>query len=146
MVLSTTWTRSLVLLTPLVLASCSTSVVTGKKKLLGFISVPFTGSDDVVTTDKMALIESMAPFQYAAVIMVVGGALVWWFTKGMTGLGKFMVGLGLGLSLWGAIVPEVAGWIGLIAVLSIIGGIIYAIFHVVTNKSKGEENGHKQED
>ena len=110
------------------LTGCSTSVVTGKKKLLGLLPVPFTGSNTPhELTDRQLMIAQMAPFQYVALVLIVGGVALWWLTSGKTGAGKLCVALGLGLSTFALVMPQIAGWIGLVAVICLIGLIVYLV-------------------
>ncbi len=127
----------------LLLSGCTTSVVTGKKKMLGILPIPFTGDPNSVgePTTKQMLIEQFAPFQWAALVLIVGGAVMWWVTKGRTGMGKFLAGLGLALSVFAAVMPSIAGWIGLIAVLGLILGAGYLVYVYVMKKRKNQTLG-----
>ena len=122
------------------LTGCTTSVVTGKKKVLGLLPIPFTGNgvEGSDPTTKQLLIEQFTPFQWGALVLIVGGAIMWWVTKGRTGMGKFLAGLGLALSIFAAVMPTIAGWVGLLAILGLILGAGYLIYCFVQKKRKVE--------
>lgn len=122
-------------------SSCTTSPVTGGRKLLG-IPVPFTKPDtppqhDPKMTETLAVIEQFAPFQWAALALIVGGAFVWFWTKGSSGFGRFMCGLGIGLSVFAVVMPKIAGWIGIIAILGLLVLAGYLIYKYIVEKKEG---------
>lgn len=118
-------------------SGCTTNPETGTKRLLGLLKV--SSGDKVQPSDKAVLIEQFAPFQYVALALIVGGAAFWFFTKGATGAGRFFFGLGLGLSLFAAVVPTVAGYIGIISVVSLVVGLIYMAYRIISSKKSGSK-------
>ena len=116
----------LLLINVCLLSGCTTVPTTGRKKLLGLVPVPFTGGQPVDSTDpriaKMAIMaEQLAPFTWLSLILIVGGAFAWWGTGGRTGLGKFAFTLGCGLAIFATVLPQIAGWLGLVTIIAIIG-------------------------
>lgn len=122
-------------------SGCTTSAVTGGKKFLGLLPVPFTKPSVPPTlTDKQIMISQFAPFQWAALALIVGGAFVWWSTKGSTGFGIFLVGLGVSLSAFAVAMPQIAGWIGLIALVGMVALAVYFIYKWLTPKPGSDQS------
>ena len=125
----------------LVVSGCTTSVVSGHRKILG-IKIPFTGNPEAVADPKMAaMIEQLAPLVYVAIPLIIAGAYWWWVTKGNTGLGKIAMGLGVGFIVAAVVIPLYAGWIGLMALAAIIGLFAYKFWAAVIKKKElGNDN------
>lgn len=127
---------ALLILSTLNTGCISTSPTTGRVRVAG-IPIPFTGTGDSteITDPVIAMIEQLAFFQWAALILIIGGAFLWYWTKGSTGFGKFMIGLGVSLSVFALVMPQIAGWIGLIAILGVLGLVGYFICKFIKGQS-----------
>lgn len=107
-------------------AGCVTQSTSGTKRLLGVIPVPFTGKPDIDPDSPMAL--TMAQFEpliWAAILLMIGGVVIWRLTAGCTGLGKSFIALGLLFLIIAGVIPHIAGWIGLITVLTVLAMVVY---------------------
>lgn len=121
---------------------CTTSPADGSKMLAGVIKIPFTKNVEAVNPEaisKLAMVDQFAPFIWASLFCIVGGASLWWFTKGSTGAGKFFVALGICLSAFAVLMQKYAGVIGLIALVASVGLIGWMIYDFIIKK-KSEDN------
>lgn len=122
------------------LSGCTTSTITGKKKLFGAIPLPFTGSKANtldLDPDKAQMIEQLAPFVWASIPLIVSGVVFWKLTNGSTGLGVTLVATGIGLAAFAVVMPQIAGYLGLIAILGVLtvcGYMAYKIFKAKKDK------------
>lgn len=125
-----------------VLTGCTTAVPSGKQKLLGLIPIPFTGNPSATTLadpDKALMIDQLAPFVYVSLFLIVGGAFTWWATSGKTGLGKCSIFIGVGLALFATIMPQIAGWIGLIAIVAASALMIYFVWWFIQKRKEARK-------
>lgn len=130
--------KKLLLLSVLLVSGCTTSLVTGKQKLLGIIPVPFTGNPSAAALadpDKALMIDQLAPFVYVSLFLIVGGAFTWWATSGRTGLGKASTAIGVFLAVFAVVMPQIAGWVGLIAIVAGVALAIYFVWWFIKKKT-----------
>lgn len=121
----------------------TTNTETGKKKLFNAIPLPsFRSSpEQPVNVDPhyALMVEQLQPFVNLSLVLIVGGAFLWWSTNGRTGAGKFFVMLGVGLAVFAVVMPKIAGWLGLVAV---IGAVVLTVYFIVwyLTKRKNKKN------
>ena len=140
------WTEILlaIVVILLLLASmgCTTSKVDGSKKLLGVVKIPFTKNVEAISAaaaKEIAMVDQFAPFVWASLFCIIGGATLWWFTKGSTGAGRFFVGLGIALAAFAVTLEKYAGVIGLVALVGAIGAGCWMVYDFVIKKKAPTE-------
>lgn len=123
------------LLLLLFLTGCTTNKITGAKRFLGIIPTPFTGPPPPpLSTEQMAFV-AMAPFRWASLLLIIGGAVFWKLTNGSTGLGILLFSLGWVILLAAITIPQIAGYLGIIAICGLVilaGYLIYKFVRKIT--------------